>query len=200
MTDEIEQDEARGVPGEDEASESPAGPVSVDEDEMETGAGRDTRTEVEDLRDELGELNDRHLRLAAEFDNYRKRNERDRQTLATRLQADLVSALLDVLDDLQRVEESADGGTKESLLEGCRLVEKKFMAVLESAGLEAVDAEGKPFDPEYMEALMTLPTDDPDQDGHVADVFQRGYLFRGAMVRPARVRVLQYEGSADGSE
>lgn len=153
--------------------------------------------EVDELREELESLNDQHLRLAAEFDNYRKRNERDRQTLATRLQADLVRSLLDVLDDLQRVEESPPEAGAESVLEGIRLVEKKLVGVLEGAGLEPIEAEGAAFDPELMEALMTVPTGDPARDHHVADVFQKGYRFRDTLVRPARVRVWQYDESDD---
>lgn len=152
-------------------------------------------TEVDELRAELDTLNDRHLRLAAEFDNYRKRNDRDRQSLASRLQVELVRPLLDVLDDLERVVASASEGDGESLAEGARLVEKKFRAVLETAGLESLDAEGRPFDPEVMEALMTVPTADPDEDDRVADVFQKGYRFSGTLVRPARVRVLKYDES-----
>lgn len=158
------------------------------------GGGAGT-AELDELRDELQGMSDKHLRLAAEFDNYRKRNERERQALATRLQAELVGSLLDVLDDLQRVAASGPDAEAASVLEGVRLVEKKFSAVLEAAGLEPMDAEGEPFDPEVMEALMTVPTDDPDQDHRVADVFQRGYRFRDAMVRPARVRVWQYDPS-----
>jgi molecular chaperone GrpE len=184
-----EQDAAVGVePGGAEAA--PAG------DEATGAAGPDAM--VDDLRDELQSLNDRHLRLAAEFDNYRKRNERERQTAATRLQANLVSALLDVLDDLQRVAESDAEGTAQSILEGVRLVEKKLVGVLEGAGLEPLDSEGERFDPEVMEALMTVPTDDPDRDEHVADVFQRGYRFRDVLIRPARVRVHRYD--PDGSD
>lgn len=157
------------------------------------GAGNGVEAEVEDLRGELERLNDQHLRLAAEFDNYRRRNERERSALATRLQADLVASLLDVLDDLQRVADSGPDVEAESVLEGVRLVEKKFASVLEAAGLQPIDAEGEPFDPEIMEALMTVPTDDPDKDHRVADVFQRGYRFRDTMVRPARVRVWQHD-------
>jgi molecular chaperone GrpE len=165
-----------------------------------TSPATEVADEVQGLRDELGALNDRHLRLAAEFDNYRKRNERDRQSMAARLQSDLVGSLLDVLDDLHRVAASEPDTTTDSVLEGVRLVEKKFMSVLEGAGLEPLDAEGAPFDPEVMEALMTVPTDDPEKDHYVADVFQRGYRFRDTLLRPARVRVLQYDDTADNSD
>lgn len=188
--DEQEQDTA----GEGAASGPDGAGVTPPEDIEGDGPGSDGMgAEVDELRDELQTLNDQHLRLAAEFDNYRKRNERERRTLATRLQADLVGRLLDVLDDLQRVADSGSDSSTETVLEGVRLVEKKFSSVLEAAGLEAIEAEGERFDPEYMEALMMVPTEDPDQDERVADVFQRGYRFQDTMVRPARVRVWQYD-------
>ncbi|HUG41370.1 MAG TPA: nucleotide exchange factor GrpE [Longimicrobiales bacterium] len=152
--------------------------------------------EVEELRGELDSLNDRHLRLAAEFDNYRKRNERDRHALAARLQVDLVRPMLDVLDDLERVIESGAAADADALTDGVRLVEKKLRGALEAAGLESLDADGQPFDPAVMEALMTVPTADPAEDDRVADVFQKGYRFGGTLVRPARVRVLKYDETA----
>lgn len=179
-----------GVDGSGNGAE--AGAVAADADEAVAAVA----AEADELREELNSLNDQHLRLAAEFDNYRKRNERDRQTLATRLQSDLVTSFLDVLDDLQRVAESDADARFDAVLEGVRLVEKKFVTVLEAAGLERVDAEGKPFDPEVMEALMSVSTDDPDLDERVADVFQPGYRFRETLLRPARVRVWQYDESA----
>ena len=169
------------------------------EGEEEEGAETEVRSvgsELEELRGELDALNDRHLRLAAEFDNYRKRTERDRESLSSRLQVDLVRPLLDVLDDLERVGSATEPG-ETPVAEGVRLVEKKFRTILEAAGLEPLDAEGKPFDPSVMEALMTVPTDDPEADDHVADVFQKGYRFGGTLVRPARVRVLKYDESVE---
>lgn len=162
--------------------------------------GEDLASELEDLRSEIDRYNERHLRLAAEFDNYRKRTERDRQTLAARLQADLISSLLDVVDDLERVAETGETTTAAAVVEGVRLVERKFLNVLAAAGLDPIDAEGEPFDPEVMEAVATVPTDDIAHDHKVADVFQRGYRLGDILVRPARVRVLSYEGPAEGSD
>ena len=150
--------------------------------------------EFEALRAEMDALNDRHLRLAAEFDNYRKRNERERVELGARAQAELVGKLLEALDDLQRVVEvDAESTSVEALLEGVELVEKKLRRTLESAGLEPIDAEGEFFNPATMEALMTLPAERPEDDELVADVFQKGYRFRDTLIRPARVRVRKYE-------
>ncbi len=201
MTDETTREQELAAENEDAAPGVASDEASnVGAEEAEDVERDDVVEEVEELSEALESLNERHLRLAAEFDNYRKRNERERQLLAARLQADLVAGLLDGIDDLQRVEETGPGTTVESLAEGVRLVEKKFISVLESAGLERVVAEGQPFDPEDMEALMTVPTDDPEQEGHVADVLQSGYRFRDVLIRPARVRVYQYEGRGEGSE
>ena len=183
---------------EEEAVEETGGEhAALQVQEGEGSAAASPGVEVEELRAELDSLNDRHLRLAAEFDNYRKRNERDRQVLASRLQVDLVRPLLDVLDALERVVANRADDDGASLAEGVRLVEKKFRTVLESAGLEPLAAEGQPFDPSVMEALMTLPTSDPAEDDRVADVFQKGYRFGGTLVRPARVRVLKYDEAAE---
>lgn len=201
MRDETEVRESGDEPAEGQAAEAPsaASAGNADPDGADgagpAGEGQEVGREVEELREELETLNDQHLRLAAEFNNYRKRNERERGALATRLQADLVASLLDVLDDLERVAESGEDASADAVLEGVRMVEKKFMTVLQAAGLEPIEAEGQAFDPEVMEALMTVPSGDPEQDHKVADVFQRGYRFRDTMVRPARVRVWQYDES-----
>jgi molecular chaperone GrpE len=195
MREEIEYEERDVEQEEPDTGEAPEAEAEGGVAGAEASQPGSVEAEVDELRGELASLNDQHMRLAAEFDNYRKRNERERRSLAARLQTDLVVSLLDVLDDLQRVAESEADVSAESVVEGVRMVEKKFTGVLETAGLETIDAEGAPFDPEVMEALMTVPTDDPAKDHHVADVFQRGYRFRDAMIRPARVRVWQYEES-----
>jgi molecular chaperone GrpE len=197
MREEIEREDRR--PDHDRAQdERDDSAVGIDPDRDAQASDRydaDVAAEVDELRGEVNRLNDKHLRLAAEFDNYRKRIERERQTLVARLQADLVASLLDVIDDLERVVESSDNATTEAVVDGVRLVEKKFQAVLSAAGLEKIDADGEVFDPSVMEAMATVPTTDPTMDHVVADVFQRGYRFGEVLVRPARVRVLSYEPS-----
>jgi len=149
---------------------------------------------VVQLRGEIEALTDRHLRLAAEFDNYRRRVERERAEFRVRAQAELVTPLLDLLDDLQRVAELDSGRTSvAAVLEGVQLIEKKFRHLLESEGLEPIVAEGEFFNPSTMEALMTVPAETPEEDDMVADVFQRGYRFKELLIRPARVRVKKYE-------
>jgi molecular chaperone GrpE len=155
----------------------------------------ESQTDVAALRREADSLRERHLRLAAEYDNYRKRTDRERAEGTNRAQGQLVAKLLDVLDDLHRVVESdLEKSTAASLLEGVQLVERKLWRVLESAGLETLDAAGKPFDPTLHEALVMAPAESEEEDDIVAQVFQTGYLFKGALLRPARVQVKRYDG------
>jgi molecular chaperone GrpE len=151
------------------------------------GAGE---TEVVALREEFEALNDRHLRLVAEFNNFRRRSEQERLSAWARAQADLVGKYLDVLDDLQRVAElDLSNATVEGIMEGIDLVERKFVRTLADAGVEMIDPTGEPFDPERMEAMMRVPAENDGQADTVAQVFQKGYSLKGILVRPARVSV-----------
>ena len=145
------------------------------------------------LREDFEGLNDRHLRLAAEFNNYRRRVEAERLDLWARAQADLVGRFLDVLDDLQRVAGlDLENATVEAIMEGIDLVDRKFVRVLGDAGAEVIDPTGEAFDPERMEAMMRVPTEDEDQDDVVDQVFLKGYSLKGHLVRPARVSVRKH--------
>lgn len=149
---------------------------------------------VRELREELDALNDRHLRLAAEFDNYRRRSQAQLVESGVRSQASLVSTLLEALDDLGRVTAiDVELATVESILEGVALVERKLFQLLEEAGLEELDPVGSIFDPNVMEAMMKMPADSVEDDDTVAEVFQKGFRFRGHLVRPARVSVRKLE-------
>jgi molecular chaperone GrpE len=163
------------------------------EEVEEAFAEADLDSEMERLQAEFDELNDRHLRLAAEFTNYRRRVEGEMSGAWDRAQADLVRRLLEVLDDLQRVaalDPADEAVTVESIVEGIDLVERKFLKALRDAGAELVAPEhGSAFDPETMEAMMRVPVDDEERDDTVAQVFQNGYTFRDQLVRPARVSV-----------
>jgi molecular chaperone GrpE len=148
------------------------------------------------LEEQLDESRDRQLRLAAEFDNYRKRVSRERVEQGDRAQASLVTRLLDVLDDLDRL--SAEGGaaSPESIRQAVELVDRKLRKELESAGVERIDPVGQPFDPSIHEAVSAVPPPRPNLDHTVSATFQTGYRFKGALVRPARVQVYSAEGQA----
>ena len=166
-------------------------PSSRDEDTQPVfGEGRSAKIERE-----LEEMRDRHLRLAAEFDNYKKRVARERIELSDRAQAIFISRLLDVLDDLDRLVASDAGMSAESLRGGLALVDRKLRKELEAAGVERIDPAGQPFDPSEHEAVSIVPPPDPSQDHTVSATFQTGYRFKGSLVRPARVQVYS-EGQA----
>jgi molecular chaperone GrpE len=145
--------------------------------------------------DEMSALRERHLRLAAEFDNYRKRVERERGEAFVRAQAQLLERLLEPLDDLARVADFDPATTPAGALhEGCEMVEKKFLRAMEAAGMEEVEADGRPFDPTIHEALTTVPAESEDEDNMVAQVYQKGYRLKGVLLRPARVVVKKHQG------
>ena len=179
--------DGQGVP---EMPEAAPGSGPVDGETPATSASSPSETELVALREEFEGLNDRHLRLVAEFNNFKRRSEQERLSAWARAQADLVGRLLDVLDDLQRVAElDLSNATVEAIMEGIDLVERKFVRQLEDAGIETIVPEGVPFDPELMEAMMRVPAESDDQVDHVAQVFQKGYALKGNLIRPARVSV-----------
>jgi molecular chaperone GrpE len=171
------------------------GPAPADPEAPESGeatAGLDD--ELAQLQEEMDELRDQHLRLAAEFENYRKRVTGEMAGRWDRAQADLVGKLADGLDDLRRVSEfTSDDTTVEALIEGVDLVERKLLKALVDAGLEVLDPIGEAFDPNVMEAMMRVPTEGEGQDETVHQVLQKGYLFKDILVRPARVSVYKDE-------
>jgi len=168
-----------------EGDSAKAGQPSADGD----GAVR-IAEDPEGLRIERDQARDRHLRLAADFDNYRKRTEDRLRQRWDRARADLVSRMLEPLDDLLRVTAlEPESASVEAIVEGVDLVERKFFRVLEEAGIEIVDPAGEAFDPNTMEAMMRVPAGSEEDDDIVERVFQRGYTFKGLLVRPARVSV-----------
>jgi molecular chaperone GrpE len=138
---------------------------------------------------------DRHLRLAAEYDNYRKRTAKERTETWQRAQAELVSRFADVLDDLSRFARIDPNETDaKTLHEGVELVERKIWKELEGAGVTRIDQTGVPFDPNLHEAVTTQPAPKPELDHTVGQIVQPGYRMRDTLLRPARVVVLTWQG------
>jgi molecular chaperone GrpE len=152
---------------------------------------------VRRLEQDNDELRDRYVRLAAEYDNFRKRAARERDELTSRAQAGLAGRLLDVLDDLERLlGGDHTNAPAQSFLTGMELVGRKLWKELESSGLERLDPQGQPFDPSIHEAVATVPATDAALDHTVSATFQPGYRFKGALLRPARVQVYTDQGHA----
>jgi molecular chaperone GrpE len=184
------QPPADGITGDDGKAGRGGREVGAMDDETEQEAEQ-IESDIDELRRDFSTLSDRHVRLAAEFDNYRKRIERERADTWTRAQGDLAARLLDALDDLERFAHHA-AETDDALLKGVQLVERKLRQSLTTAGLEEVDAAGARFDPNSMEAVAMVAAESNEEDDIVSDVFQRGYLFKGNLIRPARVRVKKH--------
>jgi len=126
-------------------------------------------------------------RLAAEFENYRKRVAREQQALSARAAERLVGELLPIVDDLERALEAAEEHEEAKLEEGVRLVQRQLAAVLEREGLAEIETDGK-FDPHVHEALLSQPSSD-QSEGTVIEVLQKGYRLGDRVLRPARVVV-----------
>ena len=138
---------------------------------------------------------EKYLRLAAEYDNYRKRSARERSDAGSRAQADLVRQMVEALDDLARFAHVDPSTTDaETIVQGVDMVEKKMMKALGSAGLRVINPVGETFDPSLHEAVATEPTSAAEDDHVVARVYQPGYVFNTQLIRPARVVVKQWNG------
>jgi molecular chaperone GrpE len=144
---------------------------------------------------ELAEQRDKYLRLAAEYDNFRKRAMRERSEAGQRGQAELVKQLVDALDDLARFAH-VDPATVDAatVVQGAEMVEKKLLKTLTAAGLTIINPLDEPFDPALHEAVATEPALSREDDHMVSRVYQSGYQFGSQLLRPARVVVKQWNG------
>jgi molecular chaperone GrpE len=161
-----------------------------------------TQEELEQRLEAVERERDEHLdhlkRLAAEFDNYRKRAARDQQSFAARASEALVKELLPILDDLERALDAAERHEEAKLEEGIRLVHGSLAQALRRQGLEEIETNGR-FDPHVHEALLTQPSE--AEEGSVLDVLQKGYKLGDRVLRPARVVVAaarESDGDGDG--
>jgi molecular chaperone GrpE len=142
--------------------------------------------ETERLKEELHREHEMYLRALADFDNYRRRVERERATAARSGKRELIVSLLEVLDSFDRALEHA--GDSSSISEGLQAIDRKLRRVIEAQGITPFDSLGETFDPELHEAIGAVPTDE-HESGTVVDEVQRGYRWGDEVLRPARVRV-----------
>jgi molecular chaperone GrpE len=173
----------------------PAAP-EVEIDETENGTANATANETTDeTARQLSEQRDKYLRLAAEYDNYRKRTAKERLEAEARGQAQLISKLLEAIDDIARFAHIDPATTDAMTLhKGIEMVEQKMLKALNAVGLELINPVDATFDPTLHEAVTTEPALSAEDDGTVGKVFQMGYRFNGQLLRPARVVVKQWNG------
>jgi len=142
------------------------------------------------LKNEIAELKDKHLRLFSEFDNFRKRNAKERIELFKTANADLMLDLLPVLDDFDRAIKSFEE-TKdvEAVKEGILHIQKKFIGTLERKGLKCMESKGKDFDTDFHEAITEIPAPTEELKSKVVDVAEKGYMLNDKVIRYAKVIV-----------
>jgi len=188
---EPDPDSDPGSPGSDDAYAPGAAPRANGDADLEVEGEPTASGESA----ELAAQQDRYLRLAAEYDNYRRRTMRERQDDRARSQGELVKQMIDALDDLARFAH-VDPATMDAatVVQGAELVERKLHKALLAAGLEIVNPEELAFDPAVHEAVATEPAAAEEEDHSVARVYQVGYRFGGQLLRPARVVVRQWNG------
>jgi molecular chaperone GrpE len=171
---------------ETDTERTPATPAGTAEEAADNGAAERA------LRAELERLNDKYLRLAAEFENTRRRYLKEHQDLLNYANENLIKQLLDTVDNLERAlghaSDAEEGVDKENLREGVALTHRSLMSALERQGVEVIDARGEVFDPRRHEALQSMPSAD-QAPGTVLEVFKKGYLLKGRLLRPAQVIV-----------
>lgn len=168
--------------------------------ESATGSGGQSDADGA-LAQELGELKDRHLRLAAEFENYKRRTLKEHQDLLNYATENLIKELLATVDNLERaldhVRQQGEGGPdSENLTEGVELTYRSLLQALEKSGVDVVDPVEGQFDPKVHEALRQVPSAE-HEPGSILEVFQKGYVLRDRLLRPALVAV---SGPAENAE
>ena len=158
-----------------------------------TGAATEPRGEqdlspLEALRQEKDALQDRLLRTAAEFDNYRKRIDQNRREQADALAAEALADLLPIIDDLERALQAPTSGEADSFRKGVELIYRQMLELLRKRGVKTIEAVGEDFDPRFHESVMSEVSSD-HREGEVLQELRRGYTLGDRLLRPAMVKV-----------
>jgi len=149
-------------------------------------------TEAEQLKKDLAESNDKYLRLAAEFDNFRKRTMRERSEMLKTAGKDVLVAVIPVIDDFERAERSMQQATDlNAVKEGLALIYSKFKTILTQQGLKEMVSIGQPFDTDRHEAITNVPAPSAGMKGKVLDETEKGYMIGDKVIRFAKVVVGQ---------
>src|SRR5215472_11727256 len=149
-------------------------------------AATETPESPEQLKQQRDDYYDRLLRKTAEFDNYRKRTDRERQQLSEAAAADLLEELLPLVDDLERALRAEGSG--DGIRKGVELIHKQLLEILRKRGVRPIDALGADFDPHFHMAVAHEPAGDR-REGEVIEEFRRGYMLGDRLLRPAMVKV-----------
>lgn len=164
----------------------------TDTPEGETTDTESTDSKIAELEAKLAELKDSYLRQVAEFDNYRKRTVKEKTELILNGGEKILTALLPVLDDMERAEKNMEKSTDvQALKEGLNLISKELITTLENNGLKRINTENADFDTDFHEAVAMIPAPSDDMKGKVIDCIQTGYKLNDKVIRHAKVAVGQ---------
>lgn len=157
--------------------------------ELEIKIG-ELEAKCEEFEAKASEANDKYVRMAAEFDNYRRRTAKEKLELVNTAGEDVIKGLLPILDDCERAlmmlkESNAD----DSAIEGTELILNKLFGYLKTKGVEKIEAVGKELDTDFHEAVAQFPVEDPEKKNKIIDVVQQGYLLHEKVIRYAKVVV-----------
>ena|SRR5690242_7638276 len=168
------------------------------EGEQEPATGS-IEARVAEMESAVAETRDKYLRLAADFENYKKRTRQEQMETIQHASAELISRLLPVVDDLEKVLEHRPAGIDESWVKGLELSVRKLEEVLGTHGLQPIDAVGAPFDPKLHEAVGHEESAEQPEDTVVSEL-RRGYRIRDRVVRPALVKLARRPALPDDDE
>lgn len=180
----VDMDETPKVqPGEQQATNEPE--TAAQQQESQDGGAEEA---VKQAEERAAAAEDKYIRLAAEFDNYRRRTSKEKLDLVKSAGEDILKGILPVLDDCERAIEQLEK-TEVSTFEkeGTGLIYNKLKSYLKSCGLEEIEVKGKEFDTDTAEAVAQIPAPEPDLKGKVVDVVQKGYALGGKVIRFAKV-------------
>lgn len=160
--------------------------------EMEEDTQETTSNPVMDAEAQIAQLQDKYLRQVAEFDNYRKRTKKEKAELILNGSEKAITALLPILDDMERALKNMDATTDvETLKEGVELIFQKLNKVLASQGLKKIETEDTDFDTDFHEAIALIPAPKEEDKGKIIDCVQTGYTLNDKVIRHAKVAVGQ---------
>lgn len=148
--------------------------------------------DLEEAQQTIEELKDKHLRLSAEFDNYRKRTLKEKAELIKNGAEKTLIAILPILDDFERAIKNMEASEEnKAMLEGVELIYTKFLKILAQEGLQKIETEGKDFDTDFCEAIALIPAPSEELKGKILDCVQTGYMLNDKVIRHAKVAVAQ---------
>jgi molecular chaperone GrpE len=183
-----------GKPVEETKNKSAEGAEILEEETkgLKAAEGEKPLTDLDEAKKEALENYDRYLRISAEFDNYKKRVQKDRSDLINYGNERLIKELLPIIDSMERaLNHVSNSEDIDAFVEGLKLIYEQLLVSLKKHGVESIESIGQEFDPNFHEAMMKVESDKLD-DNKVVEEFEKGYLLNGRLLRPSKVSIAQH--------